>query len=58
MAAMSNTINILKPFLKKLEEVYGAALHFDDKESKKLGYYVGEESVILAISERAGSLVL
>lgn len=58
MAGRSNTINILKPFLEKSEEVYGDTLHFDDNESKKLGYYVGKESVILAITERAGSLVL
>lgn len=56
MTAMSNTINILKPFLKKMEEVYGEILRFDDNDSKKYGFFVGEGGVVLSISERDDSL--
>ena len=58
MAAMNNTINVLKPFLEKMEEVYGETLRFDDNESKKFGHFVGEGSVVLSISERDGSLTI
>ena len=56
MTAMNNTINILKPFLKKLEEVYGDTLHFDDNDGKKYGYVVGTGGVIINVSMRDGSL--
>ena len=58
MTAMNNTINILKPFLKKLEEVYGDTLHFDDNEGKKYGYVVGAGGVIINVSKRDGSLTI
>ena len=58
MAAMNNTINVLKPFLEKMEEVYGEAFRFDDNESKKFGHFVCEGSVVLSISERDGSLTI
>lgn len=58
MTAMNNTINILKPFLKKLEEVYGDTLHFDDNEGKKYGYVVGTGGVIINVSKRDGSLTI
>ena len=58
MTAMNSTINILKPFLKKLEEVYGNTLRFDDNDGKKYGYVVGTGGVIINVSMRDGSLTI
>ena len=58
MTAMYNMINILKPFLKKIEEVYGETLHFDDNDGKKYGYVVGAGGVIINVSKGDGSLTI
>lgn len=58
MTVMSNTIDILQPYLKKIENAYGQILHFDDIESKKYGYVVGAGGIIITVSKRDGSLTI
>ena len=55
---MSNTIKILEPHLKKVEKAYGQALRFDDNDSKKYGYVIGEGGIIISVSERTGALTI
>lgn len=56
MAVTNDIINILQPYLKKIENVYGHALQFDDIDSKKYCYVVGAGGVIIKVSKREGSL--
>ena len=58
MTAANDIINILQPYLKKIENVYGQALRFDDIDRKKFCYVVGAGGVIINVSKREGSLTI
>lgn len=58
MTATNDVINILQPYLKNIENVYGQALRFDDIDGKKYCYVVGAGGVIINISKREGSLTI
>ena len=44
--------------MKKIENVYGQALRFDDIDSEKYCYVVGAGGVIIKVSKREGSLTI
>ena len=58
MTAANNITAILQPYLKKIENVYGQALRFDDIDSEKYCYVVGAGGVIIKVSKREGSLTI
>ena len=58
MTAMNNTINILQPYLKRIEKEYKRVLHAKEIDNKKYGYAVGEGVIIIAVSKREGSLTI
>ena len=58
MTAANNITDILQPYLKKIENVYGQALRFDDIDSEKYCYVVGAGGVIIKVSKREGSLTI
>ena len=58
MSETSNTQTILNNFLKKMENIYGQALRFDENGSKKYGYIVGVGGVVISVSEMDDSLTI
>ena len=55
---MSDTINILQPYLKKIENVYMQVLYSDDIDGKKYAYAVGEGGIIISVLKNDAALTI
>ena len=58
MTAANNIINILQPYLKKIEYAYKRVLYFDDIDYQKNGYAVGKGGLIISVKKGDASLTI
>ena len=58
MTAANNTINILQPYLKKIENAYMLVGSSDDIDRKKCVYAVGEGGIIITVLKSDASLTI
>ena len=58
MTAANNIINILQPYLKKIESAYKRVLYFDDIDYQKNGYAVGKGCLIISVKKGDASLAI
>ena len=58
MTAANNIINILQPYLKKIENAYKHVLYFDDIDCQKNGYAVGKGGLIISVKKGDASLAI
>lgn len=58
MTTANNTINILQPYLKKIENAYMLVGSSDDIDRKKCVYAVGEGGIIITVLKNDASLTI
>lgn len=58
MTAANIIINILQPYLKKIENAYKRVLYFDDIDYQKNGYAVGKGGLIISVKKGDASLAI
>lgn len=58
MTVANNIINILQPYLKKIESAYKRVLYFDDIDYQKNGYAVGKGCLIISVKKGDASLAI
>ena len=58
MTAANNTINILQPYLQKIDNAYNRVLCSDDIDRQKHVYVVGAGGIVISVLKRDGSLTI
>ena len=58
MTAANNTINILKPYLEKIESTYKRVYYFDDSDCQRNGYAIGKGGLVITIKKVDASLTI
>ena len=58
MTASNKIIDILQPYLKKINNTYNLVLYFDDIDRQEHIYTVGAGGIVITVSKRVGSLTI
>lgn len=58
MTASNKIIDILQPYLKKINNTYNLVLYFDDIDRQEHIYTVGAGGIVITVSKRDGSLTI
>ena len=58
MTASNKIIDILQPYLKKINNTYNRVLYFDDIDRQEHIYTVGAGGIVITVSKRDGSLTI
>ena len=58
MTAANKIIDIMQPYLKKINNTYNRVLYFDDIDRQEHIYTVGAGGIVITVSKRDGSLTI
>ena len=58
MTAANNIINILKPYLDKIESAYQRVYYFDDSDCQKNVYAIGKEGLVITVKKADASFTI
>lgn len=58
MTAVNKIIDILQPYLKKINNTYNRVLYFDDIDRQEHIYTVGAGGIVITVSKRDSSLTI
>lgn len=58
MTVANKIIDILQPYLKKINNTYNRVLYFDDIDRQEHIYTVGAGGIVITVSKRDGSLTI
>lgn len=58
MTAANNIINILKPYLDKIESAYQRVYYFDDSDCQKNVYAIGKGGLVITVKKADASFTI